>query len=388
MRPVEFTAHNDVTLLHCGAEYFPALIAAIDAARYEIFLETYIFTLDRTGVKVRDALLRAAGRNVTVNVITDWLGSGHRESVILNQQLRSAHVNHQVFNTWFRRGVARTHRKMCVVDRELAFLGGLNINDDHISDDGFNEPLPAPRWDFAVRVSGPLVAIIHHDMQSQWQLLSGANLRYRWELFRERHSTGPAIGDGPVLAALVLRDNLRNRRTIQQSYLKALGSARRSALLANPYFAPGRKLRDGLSSAAARGVKVTLLIGVGQFRLQDAVAHSFYPKLLKSGVKVVEYRKTQLHGKVAVIDDEWATVGSSNWDGLSLFVNHEANVVVKDQQFSQDLRTKIELAVEEGRIVRLEDYANIPWYERAWYGAAYLLYKAILRVITLGRYTE
>lgn len=388
MRPVEFTAHNNVTLLHCGADYFPALIAAIDAARYEIFLETYIFTLDRTGEKVRDALVRAAGRNVTVNVITDWLGSGHRESVILNQQLRAAHVNHQVFNAWFRRGVARTHRKMCVVDRELAFLGGLNINDDHISDDGFNEPLPAPRWDFAVRISGPLVAIIHHDMQSQWQLLSGVNLRYRWELFRERHSTGPAIGDGPVLAALVLRDNLRNRRTIQQSYLKALGGARRSALLANPYFAPGRKLRDGLSSAAARGVKVTLLIGVGQFRLQDAVAHSFYPKLLKSGVKVVEYRKTQLHGKVAVIDDDWATVGSSNWDGLSLFVNHEANVVVKDQQFSQDLRAKIEQAVEEGRIVRLEDYANIPWYERAWYGAAYLLYKAILRVITLGRYTE
>lgn len=388
MRPVEFVAHNKVTLLHCGAEYFPALIAAFDAARYEIYLETYIFTLDRTGERIRDALIRAASRGVTVNVVTDWLGSGHREAVVLNQQLRTGRVNHHVFNAWFRRGVARTHRKMCVVDRQVAFLGGININDDHISDDGFNEPLPAPRWDFGVSISGPLVAIIHHDMQSQWMLLGGLSLRYRWELFRERRATGHAEGDGPVLAALVLRDNLRNRRTIQQSYLKALGGARRSALLANPYFAPGRKLRDGLASAAARGVQVTLLIGVGQFRLQDAVAHSFYPKLLKSGVNVVEYRKTQLHGKVAVIDDEWATVGSSNWDGLSLFVNHEANVVVKDQQFSRELREKIEQAVNEGVVVRLEDYANIPWYERAWYGAAYLLYKAILRVITLGRYTE
>jgi cardiolipin synthase len=167
-----------------------------------------------------------------------------------------------------------------------------------------------------------------------------------------------------------------------------LGGARRSALLANPYFAPGRKLRDGLAAAAARGVEVTLLIGVGQFRIQDAVAHSFYPKLLKSGVKVVEYRKTQLHGKVAVIDDGWATVGSSNWDGLSLFVNQEANVVVKDKEFAQALRAHIERAVAEGVTVRMEDYVNIPWYERAWHGAAYLFYKNVLRLITLGRYTE
>lgn len=388
MRQVEFIAQNNVTLLHCGAEYYPALIAAFDAARFDIYLETYIFTLDRTGEKVRDALIRAALRGVAVNVVTDWLGTGRRESAILRQQLRAGGVNHHVFNTWFRRGLARTHRKMCVVDRQVAFLGGLNINDDNISDDGFNQPLPAPRWDFAIRITGPLVATIHRDMQSQWQLLHGLQLRYRWEMFRERRAAARASGEGPVLAALVLRDNLRNRRTIQKSYLKALGAARKSALLANPYFAPGRKLRDGLASAAARGVDVTLLIGVGQFRLQDAVAHSFYPKLLKSGVKVVEYRKTQLHGKVAVIDDEWSTVGSSNWDGLSLFVNHEANVVLKDQQFSRALRKKIEDAVEEGVVVRLEDYANIPWYERAWYGGAYLLYKGILRVLTLGRYTE
>lgn len=388
MRPVEFTANNKVTLLHSGAEYFPALIAAFDAARFEIYLETYIFSLDLTGEQVRDALVRAAARGVTVNVITDWLGSGHRSSILLNRVFHAGRVNHRVFNAWFRRGVARTHRKICVVDRQVAFLGGLNINYDYISDDGFDEPLPAPRWDIAVKINGPLVATIHTDMQSHWMAQGGLNLRYRWERFRERRKSGHTIEQGPALAALVLRDNLRNRRTIQKTFLKALGGARKSALLANPYFAPGRKLRDGLAAAAARGVDVTLLIGVGQFRIQDAVAHSFYPKLLKSGVKVVEYRKTQLHGKVAVIDDAWATVGSSNWDGLSLFVNHEANVVVKEARFARDLRAKIAEAVDEGVSVRLEDYANIPWYERAWYGAAYLIYKGILRVITLGRYTE
>lgn len=388
MRSVTFAAHNQVTLLHGGAEFFPALIAAIDAARFELYLETYIFTLDLTGEAVKDALIRAASRGVIVKVITDWLGTGHRQSVFLNQILTEGHVHHRVFNSWFKRGAARTHRKICVVDRQVAFLGGLNINHDYISDDGFNAPLPAPRWDLAVRIRGPLVSTIHQDMQSQWLLLKGLSLRYRWELFRERRRTGHAPGEGATMAAYVVRDNLRNRRTIQKTYLKALGGARKSALLANPYFAPGRKLRDGLAAAAARGVDVTLLIGVGQFRIQDAVAHSFYPKLLKSGVRVVEYRKTQLHGKVAVIDDEWSTVGSSNWDGLSLLINHEANVVVKDADFTRKLRAKIEQAIAEGVPVRMEDYVNIPWYERAWYGAAAMLYKAILRIITLGRYTE
>lgn len=388
MQSVEFTSGNEIRLLHCGAEYFPALISALDSARDEIYLETYIFALDQTGEEVKDALTRAAARGVTVNVISDWLGTGHRASVRLSQDFREAGVNHRVFNAWFRRGVARTHRKLCVVDREVAFLGGLNINYDYVSDDGFNQPLPAPRWDFAVFVRGPLVDRIWRDAQAQWMYLGGLHLRLRWERFRANQRPGLPPSHGPMSAALVLRDNLRNRRTIQRSYLKALGGARHSALLANPYFAPGRKLRDGLAQAARRGVDVTLLIGVGQFRIQDAVAHSFYPKLLKSGVKVVEYRKTQLHGKVAVIDDEWATVGSSNWDGLSLFVNHEANVVVKDQRFARDLRVHIELAVRDGVVVRLEDYANIPWYERVWYGAAAMMYKVLLRVITLGRYTE
>jgi cardiolipin synthase len=387
-RPIDFTAHNKLTLLHCGAEYFPALIAEFDAARFEIYLESYIFALDQTGEEIKAALIRAASRGVIVNVITDWLGTGHRQSVILNQEFRKARVNHRVFNSWFRRGITRSHRKMCVVDGEVAFLGGLNINYDCVSDDGFDEPLPAPRWDFAVRIEGPLVATIHRDMGEQWVLLGGLNLRYRWERFRERHAAGRAVDSGPALAALVLRDNLRNRRTIQKTYLKALGNARKSALLANPYFAPGRKLRDGLAAAARRGIDVTLLIGVGQFRIQDAVAHSFYPKLLKSGVKVVEYRKTQLHGKVATIDDDWATVGSSNWDGFSLLINQEANIVVRDREFTQALRRHIEQAVADGVTVRLEDYANIPWYERAWYGAASLLYKGVLRVITLGKYTE
>ncbi|TFW07514.1 cardiolipin synthase B [Oxalobacteraceae bacterium OM1] len=388
MRSVSFTAGNHITLLHSGAEFFPALIAAIDAARLEIYLETYIFADDATADAVKEALIRAARRNVVVNVITDWVGTGHRMSLTLREQFRTAFISHRIFNAWFKRGITCTHRKICVVDREIAFLGGLNVIDDHYSDDGSRKPLPAPRWDFAIRITGPLVPRIHAEVESQWMLLGGLNLRYRWEKFRGQWTPRSMASDAPVQAALVVRDNLRNRRTIQKAYLKALGTARKSALLATPYFAPGRKLRKGLAEAARRGVEVTLLIGVGQFRIQDAVAHSFYPKLLRAGVRIVEYRKTQLHGKVAVVDDDWATVGSSNWDGLSLLVNQEANVVIRDVAFAQELRAHIERGIREGVEVEREAYVNVPWLDRLWYGAASMFYRSVLRVIAMGKYEE
>lgn len=387
MRPVIFTANNTVSLLHCGAEFFPALIAAIDAAVVEIYLETYIFAIDETGDAVKAALIRAAARGVVVNVMTDWLGTGESQSALLHQDFLAARVNHRSFNPWFRRGIARTHRKLCVVDRKLAFLGGLNINSDFRSDDNANQILPAARWDFAVRISGPLVAEIHRETEAQWLRQGPLKLRSRWELFRERRTKRRISEEGASMAAFVVRDNLRNRRTIQRAYLHALGHAHKSAMLANPYFAPGHKLRRALETAASRGLDVTLLLGVGQFRLQDAVARSFYPKLLKSGVNIVEYRKTQLHGKVAVVDDDWATVGSSNYDGLSLFVNQEANIVVKDAAFAAALRRHIENGVADGVAIKAEDYANIPWYKRVWYGAAFWIYQAMIRVVTWENYS-
>jgi len=388
MRQVVFTANNQVELLHCGGEYFPALIAAIDAARAEVYLETYIFGDDDTATAVKAALARAAARGVAVNVITDWLGTGDAYSARLKRELAHAGVHHRSFNPRFAFGVARTHRKICVVDREIAFLGGININDDLFSDDNSRLPLPAPRWDFAVRVRGPLVADIHLEMEAQWLKMGRINLRMRWELFREVRNPPVPPAEGPMLAALVVRDNLRNRRTIQRAYLKALGSARRSAMLVTPYFAPGRKLRNALASAARRGIEVTLLLGVGQFRMQDAVTRSFYPKLLRAGVTIVEYRKTQLHGKVAVVDDDWATVGSSNYDGLSLFVNQEANIVVRDEAFARRLRALIAQGVADGTPIDRAAYANIPWYRRLWHGGAYLFYRGVLRILTLGKYAD
>lgn len=297
MRAASYSHGNQLSLLHRGEQFFPALISACDGALLEIYIETYIFALDATGLCIKTALLNAAKRGVAVQLVVDWLGTGDDVIVQLRAELEPAGVRVLVFNPWFERGITRMHRKIAVIDQRIAFLGGLNINDDLLADDGSTLPLPAPRWDFAVGVSGPLVQTIHAEVLAQWQRLGSLPLRTRLQSLRAYVRSRQRWRAVDVAeAAFVVRDNLRNRQAIQRALLQALGRARGSALLVTPYFAPGRKLRKAMMHAAQRGVEVVLLIGVGQFVMQDAVAQSFYPRLVRAGVTIVEYRRTQLHG--------------------------------------------------------------------------------------------
>jgi len=383
---VNFLADNEVKLLHTGTDFFPALIGAIERAQYEIYFETYIFAGDETGQRVMAALIAAAQRGIHVRMITDWWGTGRRQVNHMHEKLVAGGVEHRVFNPWFKRGVTRTHRKICVVDREVALVGGININDDMFCDYNHAIALDSPRWDFAVQVRGPLVASIQKEQETQWRRLGKMNIIKRISLYRDMRKVNKIAAENMVQAGFVVRDNLRNRSTIQRAYLQALGRARKSVLLANPYFAPGRKFRRALAAAAERGVDVTLLIGVGEIWLQDAVAHSFYPKLLAAGVKIVEYRKTQLHAKVAVIDDDWATVGSSNVDGLSLFLNQEANVVIKDAPFAQTLRGHIEDAIADGVVINYADFEHVGHIRRVGYEIAFVFYRAVMGLFSVGKY--
>jgi len=388
MPVASYSRSNHLSLLHRGAEFFPALIHAIDAAHDEIYLETYIFAIDGTANQIKQALVRAAQRGVAVHVLVDWLGTGQSNVTTLMAEFTRVGIDFVAFNPWFRRGVVRTHRKIVVIDRRLAFLGGLNINDDLISDDQSGTPLPAPRWDFAVSIIGPLVDDVHAEVIAQWERQSEQTLRRRLGHIRQWYASRLSVPWQVAEAALVVRDNLRNRVAIERQLLQALGRAQHSAVLVTPYFAPGRKLRRAMMHAASRGVDITLLIGVGQFVMQDAVAQSFYPRFIRAGIHIVEYRVTQLHGKAAVVDDSWATLGSSNFDGLSLFVNHEANVIVRDAHFSMALRDIIARGVAEGTLVSATDVAQFSWLRRIGNRLAYLLYRTVLKMITAGRYTK
>ncbi|MET3123822.1 cardiolipin synthase [Oxalobacteraceae bacterium GrIS 2.11] len=381
-RNVVFTEGNQLTLLNSGAEFFPALISAIDAAQSEIYLETYIFSEDLTGKLVHDALCRAAQRSVVVNVIADWLGTGNQRSKELAQSFAAHGVQFRRFNPWFRRGFARTHRKLFVADKKTAIIGGININHDLFAEGENKHMLEFPRWDFATQISGPLVAEIHQLMSDQWQKVGNLDLRLRLKLLVKKR-TGSAALHMPIVAGLAPRDNVLFRRTIQKAYLHALGNARQHAVIATPYFAPGRKFRNALTNAAQRGVRVTLLIGCGDFKMQDAVAHSYYRKLLKHGVEIFEYRKSQLHAKVAAVDDEWSTVGSSNCDGLSLFINQEANILIKDQAFAAQVAAAIQTGINDSVRIDASEYEHISWRRKFWYGCAFFLYSAVIRLISV-----
>jgi cardiolipin synthase len=381
-RNVVFTEGNQLTLLHSGVEFFPALISAIDAAQSEIWLETYIFSEDITGKLVMDALCRAAQRRVAVHVIADWYGTGNQRSKDLTQIFAAAGVQFRIFNPWFKRGIARTHRKLFVADQKIAIIGGININHDLFAEGENKHVLEFPRWDFATSITGPLVIDIHKLMSEQWQKIGNLDWRLRLRLLVKKRKTVHAP-HAPIIAGLAPRDNVLFRRTIQKAYLHALGNARHQALIATPYFAPGRKFRNALINAARRGVQVTLLIGCGDFRLQDAVAHSYYRKLLKHGVAIYEYHKSQLHAKVAVVDEEWATIGSSNCDGLSLLINQEANIVIKDHAFSKLLGGAINQGIAESVAIKSSDYEHISWRRKFWYGCAFFIYSAVIRLISV-----
>lgn len=386
VRPGSLISDNHLTLLNSGKEFFPALIRQINQARQEIYLETYIFYPDETGRAVMRALQQAARRGVHVHVVTDWIGTGMRLCRFLKREFEKAGVHFKVFNPWFYRGIARQHRKICVIDHEHAFIGGINILDDLRYDYSKKQRfLTFPRWDFAVLIEGPVLNLIQQEVEEFWIRIGHISLQGRFREYRISFKQRFAIAK-VALAGFVVRDNLRNRKTIQRAYLRAMGRARNEVVLATPYFSPGQKFRAALISAANRGVKVTLLIGFGEFWWQDAVAKFWFPKLLGSGIRLYEYRKTQLHGKVAVIDGFWATVGSSNCDGLSLFINHEANIIIEDATFAMNLREQIFAGVADAQEIHLEDFKKETWYKKIWYAIAHLIYRLIMRTITLGDY--
>ena len=184
MRALKFAGNNDVVLLHGGGEFFPALVEACASAQKEIYLETYIFAHDPCGDRVKAALGEAAARGVKVHVLTDWIGTGRAHSALLKRELKAADVLQRDFNPWFWRGVARNHRKLCVIDHGVAFIGGINIIDDIVADDDARTLLPHARWDFAVRIAGPLVAEMRAEVEEQWLRLGPTKLRSRIELLR------------------------------------------------------------------------------------------------------------------------------------------------------------------------------------------------------------
>ncbi|MBI3367922.1 MAG: cardiolipin synthase ClsB, partial [Burkholderiales bacterium] len=177
--------------------------------------------------------------------------------------------------------------------------------------------------------------------------------------------SGPVVVEAPLppmRAAFLVRDNLRQRRAIERAYVEAIGAARQRVDIVCPYFYPGRVFRVALKRAARRGVSVRLLLqGKLDYRFAGLAAQALYDELMAVGVRIFEYTPAFLHAKVALVDDDWATVGSSNIDPLSLLLNLEANVIVRDAAFSVTLAQRFEQAVQVSHEVTAPELGTGWW---------------------------
>ncbi|MBW7861985.1 MAG: cardiolipin synthase ClsB [Rhodocyclaceae bacterium] len=378
-----FVEGNQVDLLENGTAFFPALEAAFEGAEREIHLETYIFEPDGTGRRIASALSRAAQRGVAVRVLVDGFGARSFIGSLL-PVLEAAGVSVLVYRRELaafalkRHRLRRLHRKLATIDGRIAFIGGINIVDD-LEPGG---PLH-PRFDYAVRVEGPLLEPVLESTRRLWWLVSWASLRKR----RALPGTVKAVllPAGRVRAAFLIRDNLRHRRDIEEAYLQALDGARDEVVVACAYFFPGRRFRKALVEAVTRGVRVTLLLqGLSDHPVLAYATRALYPYLLGRGIRLFEYHRSYLHAKVAVIDAHWATVGSSNIDPFSLLLAREANIVVDDREFASQLRSSLEEAMRKGAAeLRADDWQRLPRLQRL---ASWLAYQLVRLAIGIAGY--
>ena len=403
-RVADFAKDHRVHLLQGAQELFPALIDAMDAALSDIQFETYIFDFTGAGAQVAEALIRAAQRGVRTHLVVDGVGTGPLPKA-WQQRMKSAGVQVRVYSPLGPLGLLlphrwrRLHRKLCVVDGLVVFCGGINVLDD-LYDPNYGD-LDAPRFDFAVQATGSLAAQASRTMELLWwrmQAVRDVRLNRLPQAVRDlraasatRHASQQDPEARGMRAALVLRDNVRNRSRIEKAYRRAIGAARHDIIIANAYFMPGGKLRRALILAAQRGVRVQLLLqGRYEYFMQYHAARPVYGALLAAGVEIHEYEPSFLHAKVAVIDAHgdkpWATVGSSNLDPLSLLLAREANVVVQDAAFAIDLRQRLVHAMQHaGRRMDPARYAGRPLRQRVLDRVAFGLMRLALWV-TGNRY--
>lgn len=337
---------NSLRLLENGEEFFPRVFEAIRAARSEVLLETFILFDDPVGKELRAALIEAAGKGLRVEILMDHYGSPDLSDEFLGGMIDAGVKVHffdvqPKFMGYFRSNpLRRLHRKQVIIDREIGFIGGINYSHDHLREFG-----PTGKQDYSVEVAGPVVEDMRLLIE---EALQSPESRPRWRFWRR----SPALkefprGTGKARAMLVVRDNVDHQDDIERYYHAAIRSARREVIIANAYFFPGVRLLREMRAAARRGVRFVLILqGSPDKAIMRWAAVTLYDYLLRSGAVIYEYCERPLHGKVAVIDDDWATVGSSNLDPLSLALNLEANLLIRDRDFAGYLRERLQCLMD------------------------------------------
>lgn len=352
---------NQIQLLINGEEFFPAVFQCIAQAREEVLIETFILYEDDVGQDLQRALIDAATRGVRVEVLVDGYGTAELSAKFL-REMAEAGVHILAYDPQPKVMGMRTnlfrrlHRKIVVIDGEIGFVGGINYSADHLAESG-----PMAKQDYAVKVRGPIVPDLHRATLAL--LDETSHLTRTPQPWRTRGAV-PEADSASAQLLLSIRDNEEHTTDIEEHYLQAIRSARERIIIANAYFFPGYRLLRELRDAARRGVEVTLILqGMPDMPLVRLCSRLLYNYLLRDGVIIREYCQRPLHGKVAVVDHEWSTVGSSNLDPLSLSLNLEGNLIIRDRRFNQRLYEHLhELAHSTCKSISLQRVLRGHWW--------------------------
>ena len=356
--PKRMRRGNLVRWRHDGSEGLSAMLAAIRHAKTTILMEFYIFRDDSIGRVFADALADKARSGVAVHLMVDAWGNLDVDSNFY-EEMRAAGVEvceYRPLTLWnaFQGPGRRNHRKVLVVDMSVGFIGGLNIASDYgsIGQGGAG-------WrDTLSEVQGPVVYdLVRLLLNSRAKSCTAQNTYARPE--------SPTAGTDGVRAALLTNSARGQRHRIRRSYLKAIGAAQETIIIANAYFLPGRAIRSALERATRRGVQVQVLLPkYSDVPVVGWASRYLFTRMLRRGIEIYEWTDSMLHAKVAVVDGAWATVGSYNLDQRSLRTNLEANLVVLDSELGHELQTDLTRDIARSQRVSLTQWNQRSFIER------------------------
>ncbi|WP_051364236.1 phospholipase D-like domain-containing protein [Flavobacterium limnosediminis] len=335
-----------ITLVYSGGDYFDRLEKLINEASTEIHFQTYILEDDATGNKIINALKKAVLRKVKVFLLLDGLGSRALSEKFVND-LRLSGIQFRFFSPLFSYHTfyfgRRLHHKIVVADAKTVLIGGINIAKKY---EGNTTEVP---WlDYAVMINDTTVgkqaqAICHYYF-----------LKKRNRIFKKKQT---GYLQNQTIAKLLQNDWLRRKNEIQSSYLKSIQMAQTEIIIVCGYFLPGRKLTQTLKKAAERKVRILLILsGISDVPLVKSAISFYYAFLLRNNIELYEWNQSILHGKSAVVDRKWTTIGSFNLNHLSSHASIETNVGIHSVPFAEMYQKHLEDIISQCNQITSESF--------------------------------
>jgi cardiolipin synthase len=361
---------NSIAPLQNGDQAYPAMLEAIEGAQRSVALCSYIFAGDRAGQRFIDALTRAKDRGVEVRVLVDDVGARYIWPPARRALRRNGVPVAHFLPMLSRSGIAffnlRSHRKALIVDGEVAFTGGMNIQAPHVWEGPASSPKGKRIRDVHFRIRGPVVQQLLDAFAEDWAYVTGEMLDGpRWHAPMERHGT--------IAARVIASGPDRDFETVRQVLLGAVSSARESVSIVTPYFLPDGPMIAALSVAALRGVRVDIVLpSRGNIPLAHWATRAMLWQLLKPGCRVHLTPQPFDHAKLMVVDRAWTLIGTTNWDPRSLRLNFELDVECYDERFANDVQALVDQRIAISRAFTLRDADGRPFLKRVRDGLARL----------------